>query len=88
MKDISLIKNLTSRSEGIGSDGLILLQESKYCDLKMRFFNPDGLEQDMCGNGLRCISKLANILNICGNEILSKQIVVQLNQKLKTIWLN
>ena len=43
LKDISLIKNLTSRSEGIGSDGLILLQDSKYCDLKMRFFNPDGL---------------------------------------------
>ncbi|MEC7108055.1 MAG: diaminopimelate epimerase, partial [Verrucomicrobiota bacterium] len=52
LKDISLIKNLTSRSEGIGSDGLILLQDSKDCDLKMRFFNPDGLEQDMCGNGL------------------------------------
>ncbi len=83
LKDISLIKNLTSRSEGIGSDGLILLQDSKDCDLKMRFFNPDGLEQDMCGNGLRCISKLANILNICGNEIFVETNCGSIESKIK-----
>jgi len=64
----SLIKNLTSRSKGVGSDGLILLQESNDFDFKMRFFNPDGLEQDMCANGLRCISKMGLDLNICKNE--------------------
>ena len=63
--DISLINKITSRSTGIGSDGLILIQNSEKYDFKMRFFNPDGLEQDMCGNGLRCASNLYYRLNKC-----------------------
>ena len=63
--DISLINKITSRSTGIGSDGLILIQNSEKYDFKMRFFNPDGLEQDMCGNGLRCVSNLYYRLNKC-----------------------
>ena len=44
---------------GIGADGLILMQEAKHADLKMRIFNPDGSEAEVCGNGLRCITKYA-----------------------------
>src|SRR5690606_29703073 len=44
---------------GIGSDGLILLLPSEVADVKMRVFNKDGSEAKNCGNGLRCIAKLA-----------------------------
>jgi diaminopimelate epimerase len=42
---------------GVGADGLILVQNSKVADLKMRIFNPDGSEAEACGNGLRCFAK-------------------------------
>lgn len=41
----------------IGADGLIFVCESKIVDIKMRIFNNDGLEAEMCGNGIRCFSK-------------------------------
>ena len=49
---------------GIGCDGIILLQHSDRADFRMRFFNPDGNEAEMCGNGLRCAARLAHDLNI------------------------
>lgn len=45
---------LCKRIEGIGADGLILIEKSRKADFKMRIFNPDGSEAEMCGNGLRC----------------------------------
>ncbi len=45
------------RHFGVGADGLILVQNSKVADLKMRIFNPDGSEAEACGNGLRCFAK-------------------------------
>jgi diaminopimelate epimerase len=50
-----LIRFLCARNWGIGADGLILLQTSSIADYRMRIFNPDGLEADLCGNGLRCL---------------------------------
>lgn len=43
----------------VGCEGIILLQPSESADLKMRFFNPDGNEVEMCGNGARCFARLA-----------------------------
>jgi diaminopimelate epimerase len=50
---------MSDRHFGIGSDGLILIMESEKADLKMRMFNADGSEGEMCGNGIRCFAKYA-----------------------------
>lgn len=52
-----LSKKISDRHFGIGSDGLVLICESKRCDFRMRMFNPDGSEGEMCGNALRSLSK-------------------------------
>ena len=53
---------LSDRHFGIGGDGIILLCPSSVADIKMRMFNADGSEGKMCGNGIRCIGKLAHDL--------------------------
>ncbi len=55
----TLIPALCNRHTGIGADGLILLQPSTTCDLKMQIFNADGSEPSMCGNGIRCLVHFA-----------------------------
>ena len=47
----------SERHKGIGSDGLVLILPSTYCDFRMRMFNADGSESEMCGNASRCIGK-------------------------------
>ncbi|MDR2383592.1 MAG: diaminopimelate epimerase [Prevotellaceae bacterium] len=48
---------VSDRHKGIGSDGLILVMPSLICDFRMRMFNSDGSEAQMCGNGSRCVGK-------------------------------
>jgi diaminopimelate epimerase len=55
LSDIS--RKVNDRKFGIGGDGLILVLPSKIADFKMRMFNPDGSESEMCGNGIRCFAK-------------------------------
>ncbi|MCM1052370.1 MAG: diaminopimelate epimerase [Ruminococcus sp.] len=52
-----LAKKLTSRHYGLGSDGLVLISNSDKADFRMRIFNPDGTEAEMCGNALRSVGK-------------------------------
>jgi len=52
-----IARKVNDRKFGIGGDGLILLLPSKVADFKMRMFNPDGSEAEMCGNGIRCFAK-------------------------------
>ncbi len=52
-----LSRAMCDRHFGIGSDGLILILPSKKADLRMRMFNPDGSEAEMCGNGIRCFAR-------------------------------
>jgi len=54
-----LSRVLNDRKFGIGGDGIILILPSKVADLRMRMFNPDGSEAEMCGNGIRCFAKYA-----------------------------
>jgi len=62
-----LAKRLCNRHFGIGADGLILILPSSKANLKMRIFNSDGTEAQMCGNGIRCFAKYAY-----ENKIISK----------------
>lgn len=57
-----LSKRLSDRHFSIGGDGIILLCKSEVADCKMRMFNADGSEGKMCGNGIRCVGKLAHDL--------------------------
>lgn len=49
-----LAKKICNRKFGVGADGLLILEKSKVVDAKMRIFNADGSEAEMCGNGARC----------------------------------
>lgn len=53
-----LSKYLCDRNFGVGADGIIYFYQSKIADIKMRIFNSDGSEAEMCGNGIRCLAKL------------------------------
>ena len=56
-KESSLAQFVSNRNFGIGSDGLILICKSEIANFKMRMFNADGSEAEMCGNGIRCVGK-------------------------------
>lgn len=59
IEDHRRIAAMATRPDGIGCEGVILVQRSDKADFKMRFFNPDGTEADMCGNGARCVAAFA-----------------------------
>ncbi len=53
----AMATKVADRNFGIGGDGLILICPSKVADARMRMFNADGSESEMCGNGVRCVAK-------------------------------
>lgn len=64
---------VSNRNFGIGSDGLILIMPSDKADLRMRMFNSDGSESEMCGNGIRCVAKYAYDHSIVSKKEISAE---------------
>lgn len=60
----SWIASVCRRKQSVGADGLILIETSERADFKWRFFNADGGEAEMCGNGGRCVARLAHLKGI------------------------
>ncbi len=70
LKDLpGLAKGLCDRKRGIGADGLLVVEKSRKADFRMRIFNPDGSEAEMCGNGSRCISLYAATEKIASSQM-------------------
>ena len=62
--DFAWMARLAARRTGVGGEGVILIQPSEKAHFRMRFFNPDGGEVDMCGNGARCVARLAHDIGV------------------------
>lgn len=66
-----LAKKVSNRHFGIGSDGMVLISYSDICDFRMRIFNPDGTEAQMCGNALRSTAKFVYYHKLTTKEVLT-----------------
>ena len=78
-----LAKRLCERRLSVGADGLLLLSDSAVADLRMRVFNADGSEAEMCGNGIRCFAKYAYENNI----VRKNPLMIETLAGVKEIWL-
>ena len=89
--DTDWLRRISSRRTGVGCEGIILIQPSSEADLRMRFFNPDGAEVEMCGNGARCMARLAceigaagagmrieTVAGVLGARVLAEQVRLQM----------
>jgi diaminopimelate epimerase len=72
--DFKLINKLCDRRFGIGADGLILISKSSQHDFEMKYFNSDGFEGTMCGNGGRCSADFAIRKGIAGKSLIFKAV--------------
>ncbi len=80
-----IVKNLCHRTRGIGADGVILLEQSQHHNFKMRIYNSDGSEAEMCGNGARCLMKFLHEKELsaktCSIETMEGYIQLTLSEK-------
>ena len=77
---------LCRRRVGIGADGLLLVCNSRVADAKMRIFNPDGTEAEMCGNGIRCFAKYCFENGIAKKNVISVETLAGIKElRLKVV---
>ena len=69
--DHLLLAALAAPRTGIACEGVILVQPSKNADFKMVFFNPDGTEADLCGNGARCVAAFAKEIGAAKSSLMT-----------------
>lgn len=67
----ALAVKISDRHFGVGSDGLVMILPSASADLRMRMYNADGTEAEMCGNATRCVGKYAYDSNLVRKEVIS-----------------
>lgn len=67
----ALSRRMCDRHFGIGADGLIWMVHSDVADVRMRIFNSDGTEPEMCGNGLRCAARFVRDQGICKKDVMT-----------------
>jgi diaminopimelate epimerase len=79
-----LAKRICERRWSVGADGLLLLSNSALADVKMRIFNADGSEAEMCGNGIRCLAKFCYDNGIARKN----EIGVETLAGMKKVWLS
>ncbi len=63
------VRRVCQRRVSVGADGLILIERSQKADFKWRFYNADGSEAEMCGNGGRCVARFAHLKGIAGPSL-------------------
>ena len=78
-----LARKLCRRRFSVGADGVLFVSDSKVADVKMRIFNADGSEAEMCGNGIRCFAKYCYENNIA----LKRELVVETLAGNKRAWM-
>lgn len=66
------VKRACRRRESVGADGVIFVSKSEHYDFRWRYFNADGGEAEMCGNGGRCVSRFAFLKGIAGSKMISE----------------
>ena len=67
----ALAAAMSDRHFGVGSDGLVLILPSEKCDCRMRMFNSDSSEAEMCGNAIRCVGKFVHDRKIINKDVIS-----------------
>lgn len=71
-----LAEFLCNRHYGVGADGILVIDKSEIADFKMRIFNKDGSEAEMCGNGIRCFGKYVYEHSLTNKKIIMVETVV------------
>lgn len=71
---------LCDRHFGVGADGILLAQPSNRAEFRMRVFNPDGSEAEMCGNGIRCFAKYIYDQGLTQSELLTVETLAGIQQ--------
>jgi diaminopimelate epimerase len=82
LRDVA--RTVCHRHYSVGADGLIVIMVSKKADFKWRFFNADGSEAEMCGNGSRCAARFAHIKKIAGKDLVFETLAGLIHAEVKT----